>query len=200
VRTFITINPNLLQAKAHRYRFAFLDGCETALNQNLLYAFGADSDEFGSGTKLRDLNQFGGGPLQLALYPSTGPNKRRPGLFAGYRTLSLVAIWYNQITHERDPVTGCELHTYDALCNWHSALVGYWNVSNYDFVRAAKQASLDTMCSSPIWPFPQPDPDHTLVPVPEFPGKIPFTPDDCLVVFGYGGLKLRDYNAEGDTW
>ena len=197
--TFFGRPPEILQTN-QRYRFAFLDGCQTATTTNLLTCFGMQGDEAASGKKLRDLPKWSGGPLQMNAYPSSGKSKRRPGCFAGWRTDSIVAIWYNATTHQADPGTGCEAHTYDALCNWHFATVAYWQVSNYDFVTAAKDASEDTMCASPIWPFPRPDFDHSKVEDLSTGNLIPFTPDDCLMIFGYGGLKLRDYNAQNSTW
>ena len=95
------------------------------------------------------------------------------------------------------------LTSYDALCNWHEATVAYWQISNYDFVTAAKQASMDTMGPDPTPPNPrrdfQDDYDKALVDSGTG-GSLHFTPDDCLKIFGYGRLKLRDYNNADSTW
>jgi hypothetical protein len=109
----------------------------------------------------------------------------------------MVSIWYDPAQHKPGP-TGVAAHTYDALCNWHVATIGYWRISNYSFASAAVMASMVTMCPNPMWPFPdrdfQNDYDQSLVNDGQN-GQIHFTPDDCLMIFGYGGLKIRDYNA-----
>jgi hypothetical protein len=51
---FFGLEPKDFNIK-HRYRFVFLDGCQTA-NRKLLECFGIKGDEWASGTKLRDLN------------------------------------------------------------------------------------------------------------------------------------------------
>jgi hypothetical protein len=200
--TFFNLNPRVIKWRPHRYRFAFLDGCVTGTSQALLGLFGIDPDEFTSGTLLKNLSSSVGGPMQLSSYPSSGRNKRRPALFLGYQTLTIVGIYYDPINKSPDPASGCEAHSYDALANWHDVLAGFWQIDSYDFITAAKQASEQTMGSSAQSPFPnrnfQDDYERSAVPTATRP--IYFTPDDCLLVFGYGKLKLRDFNSGNSSW
>jgi hypothetical protein len=55
------------------------------------------------------------------------------------------------------------------------------------------------MCANPIWPFPRRD-DNQKVEDRESGTRIPFRPDDCLMIYGYGGLKRRDFNAWDSNW
>jgi hypothetical protein len=182
----------------HRYRFAYLDGCQTARVDALIENFGAEQDEIRNGKTLKDLYSTMSGPMTIESYPPSGNKKRRPGLFLGYRTDTIVAI-ANQ-TRQLDPTTGCLYYSYDALCNWHQALLGYWqNQVNYDFISAAKRASETTMCANPNSPFPRPDYNQQ---VDDFEARLPisFLPDECLRVFGFGNLRFNQYNATDSTW
>jgi glycosyltransferase involved in cell wall biosynthesis len=127
--------------------------------------------------------------------------KRASGDILSYMAVDLSADLasfprYNPTTHAPG-YTGCELHSYDAMCHWHKATVAYWQISNCDFVTAAKQASADTMCPDPTPPMPRRDfqDDYNKALVDSGTGgTINFTPDNCLMIFGYGNLKLKDYN------
>ena len=189
-----------------RYRFAFFDGCETARHPDLFEAFGAagvdgiGKSELDSGgpRRLSDLN-VGGTPVPLTSYPK-GDKGTRPGLFVGYRTLTIAAIWYDGQNFSNNPLTQCPAETYPALCNWHATTVANWQVGD-DFVSAAKKAYNSTF-GSPGSNAPRPDnTEKTLVPDPDNNGtRFNFNPNACLKIYGYGGLRIRDYNTPDADW
>jgi hypothetical protein len=71
------------------------------------------------------------------------------------------------------------------------------------YITAARQASEDTLCPDPIPGFPhrddQDDYDRSMVQGPDGVW-VHFMPEDCLMLFGYGRLKIAEYNSAGDTW
>ena len=67
------------------------------------------------------------------------------------------------------------------------------------FISNAKAASEQTM-SAGAQPPPLPDDPNYNAYDPETKTSIPFKPDNCLKLFGYGNLKFSYYNSAESTW
>jgi len=175
----------------HRYRFVFLDGCETALG-GLLGAFGATDTELALPVyPPSDVQPPPALPIDINYYYATG---FRPGAFVGWKATPYNCFANNHVLDDR---TGqeCELECYEALCNWHSQFLASWA-----FGRTLLQAIGDAN-SLAFGIFADPPTRYMTLEIPQPDGSTVtafFTPETCLKVFGYGDIKFNEYNHATD--
>ncbi|HTI70004.1 MAG TPA: hypothetical protein VMF06_08560 [Candidatus Limnocylindria bacterium] len=97
-----------------RFRFVFIDGCNT-FSSDFLGAFGMQSFEFGSDIALSTYNAKGG----------------RPGAYLTWS--SQVPLCYFLLTPETDPTTGasCIIKAHSSIANWHNNVLANWIVNQF---------------------------------------------------------------------
>lgn len=179
----------------HRYRFVFLDGCNTGADRDLFSAFGATGTEFNQPQFPHSDVQA---PIDINYYNITG---FRPSAFLGWKSTPVVGIADFAAGQTQDDLTGkpdCWTVCYPALANWHSQFLFNW-VFGRTLLQAIEEAN--------YWAFsPSSDPaprfdGFTLVKVPKPDGTTVqenFRPENHLRVYGYGDLKFNEYNHAAD--
>jgi len=183
----------------HRYRFVFLDGCQTG-TASLLQLWGADPAELQN-------PDF----VTLDFYTSLAKKRLHHGAFLGWR--SDTQIEYPTINSYQDPTTHqpCRWRAYEAYCNWHSLLIGNWENAGQTLATSI-QAANDNGASVPSAVPALTPPDERGIPGWKFPVKTPtkdnrgmimtiFNPANCLVRVGFGGLRfsgIDSYNRYAD--
>jgi hypothetical protein len=169
-----------------RFRFVFLDGCETATGISLFKAFGMD---FIDGIHYPPEDTNPDIPDDTALYHFS---KKRPAAFLGWKVYSF-SKHNPQSPPVYDALTGepCNIRVYEAMCNWHNQFLFYWWLQNKTLVEAIDAANqnamgpnspVDTALCSTLY-----HPDGTTE-------SVVFNPKSCLRVFGYGGMRFNDCN------
>lgn len=178
-----------------RFRFVFLDGCETV---PLLKTWGANDDEIKSAT-----------PLDIDYYVNSDPNKKkklRPGAFLAW--ISESQICYPMNTYIQDPTTHlpCCWRRYEALCNWNAQLIAYWVNIGWPLKASIDKANQigASVPGSPYPPWPGTTPGWQFtrkMPTPQGEQPVTFDPSTCLKLAGYGNLRFSgpgSYNLSED--
>ncbi|MCL4787221.1 MAG: hypothetical protein KJ070_10565 [Verrucomicrobia bacterium] len=175
----------------HRYRFAFLDGCQTGLYEQLLSAFGATRYEINQ-------PQYPASdalvPIDMNYYNTFG---HRPGAFLAWKS-DVTAGLSPGGTDDRTGTPNCSVESYAALCNWHNQFLFSW-VFGSTLLNAIGDAN-DWAFSDSSDPAPEFN-LQTSVSFPQADGTIAFgffRPETCLRVYGYGDLKFNWYNYAAD--
>lgn len=195
----------------HRYRFVFLDGCETAAAY-VMRVFGASATELHLPSNpshrtlgfLSDLGFPGNtGPIQIDYYV----NFLRPSAFLGWNVKWPIAFplsVYGKTPPQNDPWTGlpCNKQIYAAIANWQRQAVFFWTLNNKTIVEALRDATdlayvpgtgsgdLEVFSHINVGPFARIGPDR---PEYYFDG-----PRQNLALFGHGGLKFNAWNHGAD--
>ncbi len=171
-----------------RFRFAFLDGCDSGRLNFLFVTFGADGLELAQ-SDFMDPNFYD---------PNNTANVRkvRPGAFLGWRVLPPFA--YPLIDTELDPTTqkSCTYRVYETMCNWHGQLVFFWQQGGYtlsDSIGQANQLATTWIGSTPLgthdWIL------EATVPIAGGTTGAVFKPDYHLRKVGFGGLRFNGNNS-----
>jgi hypothetical protein len=177
----------------HRYRFAFLDGCQTGTDE-LLKLWGADRRELEQPDFVTE--SFYKDPTKY--------NKLRPGAFLGFLSDTQITYPMGGKLYD-DPYTGhrsCYWRQFETYCNWHNQLVDTWANNGKTLAASIDYANLNAdkvLGSYPTWS-PDPPPGWTFkVNMPGGAEKVYFNPATCLRRVGMGDLKFRAYNL-GTDW
>ncbi len=181
VLTFLTLPNSGWQdrgAKGKRFRFAFLDGCNTAYSAP--DAFGRHADEKSQGAAPISLSDSTDGPTPRQWYID---NQKRPSLFLGWVTTVQWGIHiYPPAT---DPTTGrsCNWKFFDFLPRWHTSFLSQWQGNPArGAIAAIKYAN--SAVSYPDW-IAVYDYDNN--------GRF-FNFDTCLRIYGYGQMTFSGAN------
>ena len=169
-----------------RYRFAFLDGCDTAEPPEItLRSFGASFEEIQNGMTVAQLALPDASPLPLSYYENL---KLRPGAFLGWNVQLPNSYLLN--APQTDPTTGlsCSWSHYPAVCNFHTQWVFYWVLESQPLVQAINLAGSAAWTSTS-----SPGPNNP-------PTGFAFNPTNNLVIYGYTKIGFSQYNSAGDTW
>jgi hypothetical protein len=168
-----------------RYRFVFLDGCQTYSTPNFS-KFGAVKAEV-MGQEVAPGNNA---LTDTAWYRYI--SGLRPAAFMGH--VKPAALFYKGADDK--------VHCIEAVANWHEQFISFWTVYRQELYTAKLHADdiawiNATGCSSCANPRPQ---------QPEMPADpnngnpIWWNPVTCLKIAGYQKLKFNEYNKAGDTW
>ena len=182
---FMGISPGDFKnwTNAKRFRFAFLDGCQT-FSKALLTAFGADGDEIDQKLTLPD-------------YQNT--IKKRPAAYLSWSVL--VPRGFKLVTAEYDERTGkqCYFKHLTSRCNWHVQLLSYW----YNNSRPLKE-SIDAANAVFTVKYENNEPDLSTAPlldVIDINGNVTkekFDPKKHLKLSGFKDLMFNAYNHAAD--
>jgi hypothetical protein len=187
-----------------RFRFAFLDGCNSGLrSHHLIRRFGAAGLELGRGRTIDDLRtaQPQGplqGPVLIGEYAeptAASPNNLgiRPAAFLGWRYSPPIGHWY----YPPQPEYGNWKGRLDpAHAHWEQLIVYYWRDLDRNLIDALEIAGHEAVDPG-AWP-----PWEMNFPVIEWPdgSEELHYPNSGLLIFGYGELGFMQFNESGDTW
>jgi len=166
----------------HRYRFVFLDGCESFSGENFS-AFGATGAEVATPMA----------PLTISSYLGN----IRPAAFIG-NTIEMPGGYKVNPpgVPQEDPTTHvlCNWETFAAIANWHSQFLFYWTLLGYGIVDAKAEAN-NLAWSANSSPAPK------SIAMGENPDGTPIFYDIKvhLKVAGYGNLTFNGYNHADGT-
>jgi hypothetical protein len=160
-------------ASVPRYRFVFLDGCQTD-SGTLYHAFRATKEEINSKT-----------PLDISYYNNTG---KRPGAFLGWS----VKVPAGEPTFDQNQ--NILYWTYPALCNFEAQFEFDWTLGGAVSVDDAIDYGL-------LWAFspgcdPAVDPD--LKAEDAVGNQVVFDPGSQLRIHGFADLNSNSYNQKTD--
>jgi hypothetical protein len=178
-----------LITKDRRFRFVFLDGCETAAGR-LFYSFGAQLMEMQY--PVYPPSDFQPPPApQITMDYYTG--NTRPSAFLGWKYTARYKYSVAGTKDDRTGREGCPMECYAAMANWHSQFLAAWIMQNRGVLGAIRYASDMAMS-------PGSDPPYRSDVMTEIaPDQlIPFDPGTCLRVYGYGDLHFNGYNHASD--
>jgi hypothetical protein len=186
-----------------RFRFVFMDGCDTAYDAAFFDVFGAMQKEVKNPmTLLQIINNNPGqplsGPLTLSDYEGGTVNcPIRPSVFLGWR-------YHTYCGHARfptqklDPVTGqwCWWDKYGAMAHWEMQVLSHWMYGGATLLDSIADAVTEAAQSgsTPPWDI------SPYVGKDENGQDVFFNVETCLRVCGYGGLHFNDYDLPWDTW
>ncbi len=172
----------LKEAIKHRYRFVFLDGCNSYSDGNFT-AFGALK---GEAMKLQD----------GAFYT----NSVRPAAYIGCTVKQPAGYPLNQPVPNVDTnQPPYRVATFDTICQWHRVFFNYWtSLGGSSFGVTQAKARADEIA----WNSPNANPPRRNVPVDGGTNGpvVNYDPTVHIKIGGYGGLTFNGFNHGSDKW